>query len=441
MKIRIVDSNYTDFFENIIKNKIIYPKKNPCFNLSFSKYYNNQYLFCVRNVILYDQLIKNINLYPGIRKYSKNNESNMHNNNDLSNIFIWEWKNYYQTYIFFVGDLNIKTLEIKINKDIMPYTLISPMYTYKVPDYLNKLRPNTHAVPMEDFRLYFHNNIMYIYDSLINTISIMALYKNKLILNKRYTGICEMKYIVKTDVKTENYEKVFEKNWSLYDVKKKNKDDIEFKFIHDYEIDGLYGVSYFTKNNNCKKKLLVSYSKNTFPINSKFIRFSVGTTCIDIKENLYLGIGHIKIKYNYLKSEINDINTNIEKHYINIARKINVHLKKKYGKIYRPHRWIIYMGYFFLYDKKNNKFHISDLFLPLPDYKYIFSLSFPMSLQKINKNIVISSGLGDYTNILYSMDEKNILNKTIHDINNIDLTKLKIFSIENDQKDFVEINY
>ena len=43
MKIRVVDSNYTDFFENIIKNKIIYPKKNPCFNLSFSKYYNNEY--------------------------------------------------------------------------------------------------------------------------------------------------------------------------------------------------------------------------------------------------------------------------------------------------------------------------------------------------------------------------------------------------------------
>lgn len=436
MKIRVVDSNYTDFFENIIKNKIIYPKKNPCFNLSFSKYYNNEYLFCVRNVILYNQLIKNINLYPGIRKYSKNNESEMHDNNDLSNIFIWEWKNYYQTYIFFVGNINVKTLEIKINKNILPYTLITPMYTYKVPNYLDKLRPDTHAVPLEDFRLYFHNNIMYVYDSLINTISIMSLYKNKLILNQKYSGICEMKYL-----KTKNYEKVFEKNWSLYNINKKGQDDIEFKFIHDYEIDGLYGVSYFTKNNNCKKRLLIPYPNNTFPINSKFIRFSVGTTCIELKEHLYLGIGHIKIKYNYLKSEINSISTDIEKHYINIGRKINVFLKKKYGKIYRPHRWIIYMGYFFLYDNKNNKFHISDLYLPIPDYKYIFSLSFPMSLQKIKEDIIVSSGLGDYTNILYSINEKTILDKTIHDITNVNLTDLKILSIQNDKKNFIEIKY
>ena len=87
-----------DFFENIITNKVIYPKKNPCFNLAFSKFYDNQYLFCVRNVVTYKQLINNINLYPGIPRYS-NNESNMHNNNDISNNFIWDWKKYYQTYI------------------------------------------------------------------------------------------------------------------------------------------------------------------------------------------------------------------------------------------------------------------------------------------------------------------------------------------------------
>jgi hypothetical protein len=62
---------------------------------------------------------------------------------------------------------------------------------------------------------------------------------------------------------TNNYEKIFEKNWSLYKVISKNRKDSEFKFIHDYEADGLYGVSYFPQKNNCKKMRLIKYANNT----------------------------------------------------------------------------------------------------------------------------------------------------------------------------------
>jgi hypothetical protein len=86
LKIRVIEEDYMNIFENIIKNKIAYPKKNPCFNLSFSKFYGNQYLFCIRNVILYKQLVENLDLYPGIFKYSKDDEGNIHDNNDLSNV-------------------------------------------------------------------------------------------------------------------------------------------------------------------------------------------------------------------------------------------------------------------------------------------------------------------------------------------------------------------
>jgi hypothetical protein len=446
MKIRVIEEDYMNIFENIIKNKIAYPKKNPCFNLSFSKFYGNQYLFCVRNVILYKQLVENLDLYPGIFKYSKDEEGNIHDNNDLSNIFIWTWQNYYQTYIFFVGDLDIKNLKITVNKNIIPYTLISPNYTYKVPKYFDKLRPDNHNIPMEDFRLFFSNGIMYVYDSCINTIQTMALYKNKLILNKRYEGICEIKFLntaapsracpgcgaagVWSLRKTpNNYEKIFEKNWSLYKVISKNKKDTQFKFIHDYEIDGLYGVSYFPQKNNCKKVRLIKYADNTFPIDNKFIRFSVGTPCIEIQKGIYLGVGHIKIKYNYLKAEMNDIKTDLEKHYIKLGRKVHNLLKEKYGKAYRPHRWIIYMGYFFKYDVNNNTFFISNLFMPLPKYKYVFSLSFPMSLQKINDNIIISGGLGDYTTFLINMNQNKILKDTKFDISDFDIKDLKVYFV------------
>ena len=63
---------------------------------------------------------------------------------------------------------------------------------------------------------------------------------------------------------------------------------------------------------------LIKYADNTFPIDSKFIRFSVGTPCIEIQKGIYLGVGHIKIKYNYLKAEMNDIKTELEKHYIKL---------------------------------------------------------------------------------------------------------------------------
>jgi hypothetical protein len=38
------------------------------------------------------------------------------------------------------------------------------------------------------------------------------------------------------------------------------------------------------------------------------------------------------------------------------------------------------------------------------------------------------------------MSESNILSKIKYDISNIDLKKLKVFSIENSRKDFVELD-
>jgi hypothetical protein len=429
---RVVDSDYTDFFKKYIDHNLVYPINNPCFNMAFSKFYNDQYIFSVRNIITYKQLINDINLYPGFIYYT-NNEKNVHNNNNLSNLFYWEWINYYESTIFFVGNIDSINLKIKPNINIKPYYLLSPIYEYKLPISIKNNYRFGPKIKLEDFRLYFQNNTLYSYNSSINIIYTIELYNNRLILNKKYNGICEKIYDninLKNDIDNLIYYKKFEKNWSLYNVKKFDKLDNEFKFIHDYEIDGLYGVSYFPQTNFCKKYKLIKYNNNTFPIDSKFLRFSLGSTCINLNKNKYLGIGHVKVKYNNLKIEKNEIKLDIEKHYINLCLNIHKKFKHIFGKNYRSHRWLMYMMYFFIYDEKNKTFIISDLFMPIPEYKFQFTISFAYSIQKVNNRYIIGSGLGDYTSMLYSFDLEEILNITKYNINDINLKDLNIFFIK-----------
>jgi hypothetical protein len=428
MQIRIVSNDYINFFKNYLENNLSYPFDNLCFNMSFCKFYNNEYLFCVRNVIPYKQLIKKEKLYPGISEYFLK-MSKYHIENNLSNMFIWNWVNYYETNIFFVGNINDKTLKIEVNKNIKPYVLISPSYSYKIPQYLeNKLISKQHIITMEDFRLFFYNNIAYVYDSNINTIHQIIMYNNMLFLKKLYMGICEIKLKNNgTLIKSNEYTKIFEKNWSLYNVEKNiDKQDIEFKFIHDFEEDGLYGVNYYPIKKKCKKEKLINYPKYTFPINSLFVRFSLTSPCINNK-NIYMGLGHIKINFNIQ-------NTNkIEKvdlHFVKMALEINKKMRLKYNKQYRPHKKYIYMNFLFEYDSLNKKFMMSDFLLPIPKYDYYFSLSYLMSINKINNNIILSGGLGDYVNIMIKMTENEWKQKIKYNISNFNITNLKYMIIE-----------
>ncbi len=458
MKIRILEDDYMDFLykhfnTSFIKDKLIYPFKNPGFNMSISQFYNKKYIVSIRNVIPFSVLLnltkktlKNP-IIQGIvpRKTPENNIfKETFNNRDYSQKTIWDWFNTYESTIFFICDLDINNLKLKVDKSIEPYVLYRPQYFFPIEEKLNKkLRPSQHYYPQEDFRIYFKNNICYTYDSYVNQIKIILLENNILNIQTKYNHVCNYRFTKNDLVKKNEFKKIFEKNWTLYNIiykKNKNKEKC-FQFIHDFLNDGLYGVDYYPSTQKCFKKLLVPYKKYKVPINlnNDYCRFSVGSTSLEIYNNKYLVVGHIKINIKKIKDENMKIFNNeslkkIQKiynsHFFSISQKIHKELKKKYSKKYRPHHQYIYGIFLFLFDNKNKNIKLSNIFLPLPNYKYVFSLSFPMSILKVNNEILISSGYGDFTNILIKFD-KNELNELLkYDIKDFDPLSLEFVYIK-----------
>jgi hypothetical protein len=113
-----------------------------------------------------------------------------------------------------------------------------------------------------------------------------------------------------------------------------------------------------------------------------------------------------------------------------MALEINKKMRLKYNKQYRPHKKYIYMNFLFEYDSLNKKFMMSDFLLPIPKYDYYFSLSYLMSINKINNNIILSGGLGDYVNIMIKMTENEWKQKIKYNISNFNITNLKYMIIE-----------
>ncbi len=487
MKIRIVEEDYIhflfDFFDtDFLKNKLIYPYKTPGFNMSFSKFYNNKYIFAIRIVIPFSTLLtynknKHINNNPIIqgitpRKAPENNIfKETFNNNNYSHTTIWDWFNTYESTIFFVGDFDIENLKINFDRKIEPFVLYRSHYFFPIEEKFNKkIRPSQHYYPQEDFRLFFENNICYTFDSYVNQIKIITFENNILNIETKYDHVCNYRFTKNNLIKKNEFKKIFEKNWSLYNIiyednikqirsysvnsiKKKEKIKIKqkiiniqnqtnnkiekcFQFIHDFSIDGLYGVDYYPSSQKCYKKLLVSYPKNKIPLNlnNDYCRFSIGSTTTKYEENKYIGVGHVKVNIKRIKEDklkkfnrnnLKQIQSIYNEHFFNISKKIHKELKEKYGKIYRPHHQYIYGIYYFIYDSKNQKFIMSDIFLPLPEYKYVFSLSFPMSIIEDKNYYIISSGYGDYTNILIRYEKDELIELIKYDISEFDPLELK----------------
>lgn len=414
MKIYCLEENYKDYLYKSL-DKISYPFKNNGFNLSFIPMNNNQELYIFRNVFTFKSILEK-KLIPGIPEKDYNEK--IFNKYNISENFIWDWKNNYESNILFVGKLE-KDGKITMNEKISPISLINPTMEYKVPSILRKIPKSMHSMKREDFRLVKIENKIYIIDSFSNMLSEVNIKNNKIILGDSfYKGICEY-YFRNTFKKNNVYYKIFEKNWSIYNSFMDKNNILNIYFLDNYTNIGITYVHYTEKS--CKQNYLIKYKKDVIPHNDEEIRFSFGSSMIEIEKNIYLGVGHSKV--NLKQDKINNKYINLYKKSFELHRE----LKLKYAKKYKCHKSKMYFYYFFLLNNNENatkKFIISDSFIPvvLCD-NYIFSLVFPMSIVKKYNKYWVSCGYGDYTNILLSFTLSEIKNQLIHDVENMDLTK------------------
>ncbi len=445
--IRIVEDDYMDFLydyfskRKFIKERLIYPFKNPGFNMSICQFYNNQYLIAIRNVIPLTCLYDHHELEPGLyrtKDYNKlNNEiKNVFKETDYTQYTLKDWNNVNESTIFFVCKLDINTLQLKVNRDIEPFYIFKPVYIYPIDKpFKDKLLLYQHIFKKEDYRLFFEHGRCYSYDSHINQIHQISLYKDKLNFVTKFNDICNYRFSNNNIINNNDYKKIYEKNWTLLNVQVEGKAEKKFSFVHDFEVDGLYGVNYFPETQKCKKVLLIPYKKDSIPISSNcdFTRFSVGTTSCRLSNNEYLLVGHTKIDF---MKKLNNLNNTFKKRYNNyyagLGMKIHKSFQNKFGASYKPHTNVLY-SIFFLYIDLNKKIlKMSDLLFLIPDYKYKFSLTFPMSIINVKNNFIISGGYGDHTTFLLKLSRKDLMDTLIHKVNDDN------FKIENINIRFVK---
>jgi hypothetical protein len=434
MKINISES-YVDYLYEYFKGGIELPFKNNGFNISFIKY-KNKYLFITRNVFPIKNIIEKKELLPGIsidsyKKYVEKVKEYVIENSDLSEHFIWSWHNFYQTSIIFVGDLD-NNLNITINKNIKPYAIVNPIFCLNYKEN-NKVGCAYYFTNTEDFRLYEYGGRIYMINSTVNIINQVIIKSDSIKIFNKFNNICNpIINMNKRNLSTNSnnsYIKIYEKNWTLFKVNFENNKESLFSFFHDFTKNGIECVDYNPITKKCKKYMIIKYPENTFPIDTNIVRFSFGSTSILFKSdtlNGYMGVGHVKIRLHKEEEK-----TKTDKYFYDLFLKVHYGYKKIFKNKYKPHHVSQYSFFFFLYDSDKKKFYISDMYLPLIEYKYYFNLVFPMSIIQDNNNIIVSMGYGDYTNIFIKYTKKEIEKIPFYDVTKLDITNLKLNTISN----------
>ena len=431
--ITCIENDYMTFLSNSL-NKTSYPFQNPGFNLSYTKL-NKQYdIFIIRCVIPIKVLADGTKkLIPGfekwILKYLISNVKDLDETNvkDLiSNDFIWNWSNYYESNIIFVGNLE-RDGSIKVNNKIKPYVMIDPKYTIKLSNNLTNvgIKESDHQLTKTDFRLLNIHNKVFIMDTNVTEIQEIFLKNNKLMIGKiKYNDICFSLYNSKNAnydyYKTRNKKFGLPKNWSLFKTSNEGK-KMNFYFFHDFTDNGISIIKY--DKTNCKEIQIIKYKGDIIPNNDIYgvIRFSFGSTILK-KKKYYYGIGHFKSFYK--SKDLNSSNKHIHDKIISIKKVLLKGVKKNNVKL---HPSKMYGYYYFRYNEDSGKFLLSDGFILFPRCtKYLIPLCFPMSMEERYDKVFISLGYGDYTNLIMKTSTKEIDKLLIHNAKRFDLKKYNI---------------
>lgn len=160
---------------------------------------------------------------------------------------------------------------------------------------------------------------------------------------------------------------------------------------------------------------------------------SFSTPLLKLKNDVFLGVGHLKISTN--NKYIGGSNIDIFK------RDLKFYMNELFGNKYIEHlgtgncKGFIYMMYFYILhtttdlNTENWNMIISNAYLPIKknnNNKYRFSLCYPMGLEYIdNQTIVVTGGEGDYYAFALKLDLQSVLDSCVHDIKNLDFRKYK----------------
>ena len=216
----------------------------------------------------------------------------------------------------------------------------------------------------------------------------------------------------------------------LFDIEKNDNQDDDEKLgvdiIIKYNNDPILGLGSTLESNQDTHK----NSKAICPL------FSFGSPFVKINDNLYIGVGHIKIINNGENKDIYLKNSKIQK----TSNYISETFPKLFGNKYKEHygrnnvsneptecHGYKYMSYFIKIEFNDDDdiiMNISDAFLPInTNAEYIFSLIFTIGIMLKENHIIITSGEGDYYSSIISFDKNNIIKSCRHDVTNFNMEK------------------
>lgn len=162
-----------------------------------------------------------------------------------------------------------------------------------------------------------------------------------------------------------------------------------------------------------------------------------------------IGVGHIKINTDPLESykagsRIDAFKRNLEDEFEKTYGKNYIRFEANFMKNDPPSfNAFLYLLYFYTFkrDAQGNitDFTISNAFLPVPPPKeggpYRFSLIFPTGLTFApdDKTLIITAGYGDFHAVVMKIKVEDVLNLSVHDIQNLDLSKYSYQILETEE--------
>lgn len=355
----------------------------------------------LNNTIFYIVRASKYDFLPNTNNFCANKILNIKNEENLNKIHWAGCKN------------NSKDLQYIFKKDINDKITI-PLTDIYAKSLLNKIQSDTRIIVAENINN--KTKSLFLYTRNLKTVGILN-YNNQILYGSIIKNLDGQNNAVCINVQI-------------------NETTINFIYLLGF-VHGKFIIYIYTNDNKMNKFKVIPVS-NIFHYNGTllFPAISLGVTPIELSNNLYLGVGHIKIN----NFSINEHSYNLEyinDKVINIRKKIHSYMQNKYKTNYIIHARTgldcadkisfcvgsIYMLYFYLLDINKGIIKISDAYAFKGNKKYKFSVIFPMGMYIINKDLYITCGEGDYYAVEMKFNVDDIIKKCIYDCNNFDINK------------------